>query len=331
MVKVMSMKIIKTRKNDMARRTSQNRGKKTEINEKAVNDIIEERNASSFSEYECLGNNCFSPTSKTVKKLDSGLYYIKQTNSGRVFFQKNELNTDELVEIEDSISNQVVNEVEKFWRIKDKFKTYGFLHRRGYLLYGPQGSGKTMLVNQIVSKLVKEGGIAVMCDTHPINILSGLQYFRMVEPDRNIICIFEDIDSIIDIYGESAILSILDGESKIDNVLNIATTNYPEKLEKRVIARPRRFDRIIKVDFPGDNIRRVYLKDKLKIQDTEIDEWIKKTKGFSFASLADLVISVKCFDGSLDDTVKILKDLQGKKKSSNEFAEHQMGFGGDRD
>jgi ATP-dependent 26S proteasome regulatory subunit len=55
-------------------------------------------------------------------------------------------------------------------------------------------------------------------------------------------------------------LSVLDGENQVDKVLNIATTNYPEKLDRRLVGRPRRFDRLIYIDMPNHVVRREYFK-----------------------------------------------------------------------
>ena len=63
----------------------------------------------------------------------------------------------------------------------------------------------------------------------------ALKVFREIEPNRSIIYIFEDIDSIIEHHGEDEILSVLDGEMQVNKVLNIATTNYPERLDRRIV------------------------------------------------------------------------------------------------
>src|SRR5262249_23195198 len=75
--------------------------------------------------------------------------------------------------------------------------------------------------------------------------------FRQVEPDRPIVCVFEDIDAIIAVYGDSDLLQWLDGNQQVDRAGNLASTNYPEKLDRRIIARPRRFDRILRIATPG--------------------------------------------------------------------------------
>jgi SpoVK/Ycf46/Vps4 family AAA+-type ATPase len=150
-----------------------------------------------------------------------------------------------------------------------------------------------------------------------------------LQKDRPIVCLFEDIDAIVNKYGEDELLSLLDGETQIDRVLNIATTNYPEKIDKRIVARPRRFDRRIKIGMPSEKVRQVYFQKKLKIDKSEIDKWVESTDSFSFASCAELVISVKCLGITFDEAVEILRKLMDNKDSSDDDRE-MMGFKTDK-
>ena len=188
-------------------------------------------------------------------------------------------------------------------------------------------SGKTCLVQQIISDIVAADGLVFQCNTHPSVFNDGLSLFRKVEPYRPAVCLFEDIDAIIDEHGEDEILTLLDGENQIDRVLNIATTNYPEKLDRRLVARPRRFDRVLKIGMPGKEVRKMYFQKKLKVSDSELDKWVAGTENFSFAACAELVISVCCFEKPFDDAVNVLKEMMTTKHSSTDYTE-SVGFKG---
>ena len=114
---------------------------------------------------------------------------------------------------------------------------------------------------------------------------------------------------------------------QIDRVLNIATTNYPENLDRRIVGRPRRFDRVIRIGMPNDEVRRLYFTTKLSIEKEELDLWVKKTDDFSFAAMAELVISVKCLGHTLDDAAKTLRALLDAKPSSSSDGVKPFGFG----
>lgn len=269
------------------------------------------------------GNSAYLACGETTKKLPSGLYNVFNSDHGIVFKQV-DIKTDELLQFPDALSDRVMKEIEHFWELKEKFKEYGFLHRRGYLLYGPQGSGKSMIVQQIISGIIERRGIAILCNKDPRFIDNATKVFREVEPDRHIVCIFEDIDAIVETYGEDNLLAFLDGENQIDDVLSIATTNYPKRLDKRIIRRPRRFDRILKIDLPDECMRRMYFEHKLKTED--VGEWVKRSKDFSFAALADLVISVKCLGLSLDEAATILNQLMTQKLHDDGYEPSPVGF-----
>src|SRR5438128_2696328 len=101
-------------------------------------------------------------------------------------------------------------------------------------------------------------------------------------------CVFEDIDAIIKTHQESELLQWLDGAQQINTVVNLATTNYPEQLDRRILCRPRRFDRVIKIDGASDDVRRQYLAKKLPgLRPDELADWIEKTEDLSFAGLSE--------------------------------------------
>lgn len=266
----------------------------------------------------------FMAVPPTRQKLPAGVYTVTVKNNIPVFV-KQELVVDDLMKFPESLSDKVFGEIDGFWAKGDVFKEYGFLHRRGYIFYGPQGSGKTAMVQQIIQSVVAKDGVVFICE-HPGILVLGLTTFRGVEPNRPIVCVFEDIDSIIKNYGDDYLLALLDGENQIDKVLNIATTNYPEMLDKRIVARPRRFDRVIKVGMPGADIRREYFRHKLKIKEEELEKWVEASEDFSFAACAELVISVKCLGHEFDKAVEVLSSLLTTNANSAEFNTSEVGF-----
>lgn len=265
--------------------------------------------------------------SKAVRELPSGKYGVYLDNEGAVHFSLEIIKYDEIIRFTDSVADTVLKEIEHFWNIKSKFKKNKFLHRRGYLFYGPQGSGKSIITQQIINGVIELNGIAINGAVRPDILIEAIKKFRKIEPDRPIVVIFEDIDAIITRWGEPEILSYLDGEDKQDTILNIATTNYPEVLDKRIVSRPKRFDRVIKIDMPDINIRKEYFRYKMpKISNDKLEQWSISTENFSFAALADLIISVKCFGYKFEEAVDKLKLFINSSPNSNEFKDSKLGF-----
>lgn len=275
-----------------------------------------------------VGKNILVPCTNTEKILRPGCYELQTSQQGQVLFKRKEIKTDTLIDFPDSLSQKILDEIDVFWGTYDQFKKYGTLHRRGYLFYGPPGSGKTCLVKQICNQIINKGDVIFDCK-NPSVLLKGLENFREVEPDRKIVCIFEDLDAIIRDYGEDRLLSILDGENLVDRVLNIATTNYPEVLDKRLVGRPRRFDRLYEIVMPSKEQRRIFFDNKLLPEDKKkesLEKWVDETEGFSFAALTDLIVSVLCLGNSFDEIIKILSKLIFSKVSSSDYNKNKTGF-----
>ena len=95
---------------------------------------------------------------KTQKTLHSGVYRPMHRN-GEVILCRTNINVDDLIEFPDSISDGIIKEIGDFWNKESLFKKYGFLHRRGYLLYGPAGGGKTSVLQQIMKKIIDRKGL----------------------------------------------------------------------------------------------------------------------------------------------------------------------------
>src|SRR6185369_5245482 len=124
-------------------------------------------------------------------------------------------------------------ELKEFWEKEDSYRQAGVTYKRGVLLYGPQGSGKTSISKIVVNDVIKRGGIAIDFK-FPEHDVPALQFFRKAEPNRPLVVLMEDIDILVsdgNAKKESDVLNILDGMFNIEKVIFLATTNHPEKLE----------------------------------------------------------------------------------------------------
>jgi AAA+ superfamily predicted ATPase len=263
-----------------------------------------------YSEYHLIANRGFSPATPpvVVKALSPGVYSIESIGFFTAFCP-HEIKTDDLIRIPDGNVAEVLAEIDKFWGLKDSFKKFGFLHKRGFLLYGPPGTGKTTTLNHIMEDTVKEGGIVILAPpTAPGLLVDMLRDLRAVEADRQLVVVMEDLDNLIR-FGETELLSLLDGEHAIENVVYIATTNYLERIPARIHDRPSRFDKKILIAGPNENVRKLYLESR-GVDPAVIPQWVKASKGLSMAHLKELIISVAILGNDLLDTAK---RLQGKE------------------
>ena len=268
-----------------------------------------------ISQWAMVAPSKYKAVSDTDKALSSGAYDIsRDEHDQQSVFTRKTLIHDKIIPLS-GLPKTIIEEIKDFWGKEKLFTELGFLHRRGYLLYGAQGTGKSSLIHEVAEIVIKEGGIVFYC-TNPDFFNQGLTTFRQVEPNRKVVCIFEDIDAIIRNYGEATLLSLLDGDNQISGVCNLATTNYPELLDKRIVGRPRRFDRVHRIGNLDEKARKTFLDKKLpKGENTAT--WLQKTKGLSIAALSETIISVFCFGKTLDEAVDIMKSLAEEKSSTD--------------
>lgn len=257
------------------------------------------------------GPGYFFGVRQATQKLEGGVYYCGMSDANGPILLQRKMHTDELIRLPDSGSDKIIKEFEEFWTLKEKYAEHKLLYKRGVLLYGPPGSGKTSAIQIMMQKVIKEqNGIAVIIDIDAFTAAACLSLIRKIEPDRPLIVVIEDIDGLITRYDEAGYLSLLDGEAQIPNVFFVATTNYRAKLDRRFWDRPSRFDLVQKIGMPDADARRMYLKNALKDKtDDEIEDIVTKTENSSIAHLKELVVSMVCFGRSLDSILERFEEM----------------------
>ena len=116
-----------------------------------------------MTQYSPDGNK-FYATGSTVPTLPPGVYAARVESRG-VLFEKKSLAFDELLRLPDTRSDEVVEEIRRFWGLKEAFRAHGFVHKRGFLLFGPQGGGKTCTAMAVTPQLTDQpkGMSALLC------------------------------------------------------------------------------------------------------------------------------------------------------------------------
>lgn len=275
-----------------------------------------------------LKNDEYAPAYITTPKVPAGVYEIGwNSNMGSYTLRKQPFKTDELYHLPSPEITDILKDIENFWNRIDKYKEYNFVHKRGILMYGEPGCGKSGIIQLISQDLIKRDGIVInIKDEEDVDKFTQfIPTFRKIEPKRPLVVLLEDIDSIAseNKYQTARLLNILDGVKQIEGVVYIATTNYPEKLEERITNRPSRFDRRYKVELPNEEIRRSYILNKLTPEDVEqndIDEWVKRTEGMSLSHLKEVLVSVIVMGRTFEETIANLEGLKIKptiKKTSS--------------
>jgi AAA+ superfamily predicted ATPase len=270
-----------------------------------------------------------------VRELAPGVYAMSRDDQGNLYMNEQDIHLDELLEFPSSINSYVIRQVTEFWGKKAKFDEYGFAFKRGILLHGKAGSGKSSIINLCTRQLINEekGIVIPLSGSNDFSMfINFMPTLRKIEKVRPIIVIIEDIENMLrNPELESALLNVLDGIDQTSHVVYMATTNYPELLKERITNRPSRFDRRIEVPLPSTEDRTYYFEHKLKDSDkTEglVERWARDTEGMSISHLAEIIKSVCVLEMNYSDILSILKDMMDfSKLSSTSYGKDEGGLG----
>ncbi len=202
-------------------------------------------------------------------------------------------------ELIDEIKTNTVS----FLNRRQELEKYGIPAKRGLILAGEPGTGKTL-----ISKILMNQSPGVTClVAHARGLPVGKYISDLYEIARDLMpsmVFLEDIDLI----GEdrrrsrhetgptlSTLLSHLDGVEDCGEVVTIATTNFLTDIDDALRKRPSRFDRIIQLPLPSLRIRKELiqkLSSKIQIDDDVQDYLANKTDRFTPAQLQEAVYSL---------------------------------------
>jgi len=199
------------------------------------------------------------------------------------------------------------------------FKTLGVKPPRGVLLYGPPGSGKTLIARAVAN----ETGAFFFLINGP-EIMSKMageaesnlrKAFEEAEKNAPAIIFIDEIDSIAPkrdkTNGEverrivSQMLTLMDGMKGRSQTVVIGATNRPNTIDT-ALRRFGRFDRELDIGVPDDNgrleILRIHTKNMKLNADVKLEDIAANTHGFVGADLAQLCTeaALQCIREKMD-------------------------------
>ena len=185
------------------------------------------------------------------------------------------------------------------------FKTLGVKPPKGVLLYGPPGSGKTLIAKAIANEtgafFFLLNGPEIM-SSKPGEAEENLRKaFEECEKNSPSIIFIDEIDSIAPnrekSHGETEkrvvaqLLTLMDGAKGRGQVVVIAATNRPNSIDP-ALRRAGRFDREIDIGIPDEvgrmEILRIHTKNMKLAEDVDLEAVAKTSHGFTGSDLKSL-------------------------------------------
>ena len=202
-----------------------------------------------------------------------------------------------------------LTEIKDFLASPQKYQDIGAKIPKGVLLYGPPGTGKTLLARAVAG----EANV-------PFYSISGSDFvemfvgvgasrvrdlFAQAKTNAPAIIFIDEIDAVGRQRGAglggghdereqtlNQLLVEMDGFEANGQVILIAATNRPDVLDPALL-RPGRFDRQIPVDRPDlkgrTAILEVHAKNKPVAKSVKLEDFAKRTPGFTGADLANVL------------------------------------------
>jgi len=205
---------------------------------------------------------------------------------------------DDLV-LSESVVNLVRKDFESFLRREQWFRNNGLPFRRGYLLHGLPGNGKTSLIRTMLATSGLPGYTIRLFQEH-MDDAHLERMFRSAANTAPSVVVIEDIDRAFPRTPSSGLpcqvslqqlLNCLDGVDFQDGVIVVATANDPTVLDAAILRRPGRFDRVVAIPAPDLQLRlRYFRKFNPYLEEESIVRTAEDSDGFSFAQLKEVYI-----------------------------------------
>ncbi|CUM52896.1 unnamed protein product [Debaryomyces tyrocola] len=205
--------------------------------------------------------------------------------------------------LDQGIGESILDDVKDFLTSGDWYHKRGIPYRRGYLLYGPPGSGKTSFIQAIAGELDYNICILNLSENNLTD--DRLNHLMNHIPERSIL-LLEDVDAAFNKREQSddggytsgvtfsGLLNALDGVASAEECITFMTTNHPERLDPALL-RPGRIDFKVMIDNATEHqVKKMFLRfyeDEVDLCDQFLEKYRQlDMKNISTAQLQGLFV-----------------------------------------
>jgi chaperone BCS1 len=196
--------------------------------------------------------------------------------------------TKETLIFDDNFYEDIENDIDKFLHNKDWYKEKGIPWRRGYLLHGVPGGGKTTLIETLAGRFNFNINILdlmndKLTDQYLIELFASIR--------DNSIIVVEDIDTIFEKRTPtsdkikitfSGLLNAIDGIASKDGQIIFMTTNNIDVLDD-ALKRSGRLDKHIEFDYASEQQKRKMFLKFFKEDELNANKFMDIMKGVNIS------------------------------------------------
>lgn len=218
-----------------------------------------------------------------------GAYMLQETMAGYGLIPMKVKEVERPI-LEPGVMESLVSDTDTFFSSEDFYKANKLSHKRGILILGAPGTGKSTFIKYYLGHIREVFGVIIDCSAIYFGA-SLFHYLKSMFRTKPKVLVLEDVDGVASSGGRSAFLNFLDGPNELTNCLVIATTNYPERLDPAMLDRPSRFDSIIYIGTPGPELRKQFLLKwfpELSSDESRLSTLVDGTDGFTGAYFTEL-------------------------------------------
>lgn len=215
-----------------------------------------------------------SAQDKLQTGLPSGAYSVVCTMGG-MYFQPFKPSGEPMIDLDLPARKYVAREIAEFF---DDEKTArlaqaGIKHRRGIILHGPPGTGKTSMIRGLFPLFAKHNAVTIV-DCNADWLQNGvIPVIRRNDPDRPIVLYFDEFDKNAR-HSHSELLMLLDGMGSPDHLLTIGCTNHIDRIPPQMRCRPSRFSLVLEVKELDARIRMHLVTSKYAMLDRQTQRFV---------------------------------------------------------
>jgi chaperone BCS1 len=288
-------------------------------------------NTTSYKRRQCFYLQTLGRNPKIMQNLLGKCYrsYLAQTHDKSAMFTvNNDKNWVQLasyaprslksVILPEGVIENLVRDIEFFQASKDWYMSMGIPYRRGYMLHGLPGAGKTSLINGIANHFHLK-----VCPINLNNVTDSTLSQMILTAPSNALILLEDVDCAratekrldLDLDKDkkdglenlmmglslSGLLNALDGAQSANGALFFMTTNHLDKLDPALLRDGRTDVRIEFTTASTDQKRTLYMRFFPNTSEQEMIEFLANNTTTTIAELQGVLLRER--NKQLSDTL----------------------------